>query len=213
MSAEDRKSDIGGVARSATGAAPEPKRRVAQKGSCHEWLSISDPVRRWTRRRAHVRRRQDRDRARERHDLRASTTYIDESIFSYNLARGDDNVWRSSQDGLIYYAQNAKEVLKTGLWVVIVDLLLSALVWIVMLAPASALGYLMPGKATVAALIFAVVFAANVRSAILRPLFSTMVMVKCHHVIHEQPIDLVWDDRLSRASSKFAKLKREAQAW
>ena len=37
--------------------------------------------------------------------LRASSTYIDETIFSYNLARGDENAFRSSRDGLVYYAQ------------------------------------------------------------------------------------------------------------
>jgi hypothetical protein len=46
--------------------------------------------------------------------VRAATSYIDETIFSYNLARGDENAWRSSKDALIYYRQNAKEILKTA---------------------------------------------------------------------------------------------------
>jgi hypothetical protein len=145
--------------------------------------------------------------------LRASTTYIDESIFSYNLARGDENVLRSSRDGLIYYAQNAKEVLKTGLWVVVLDRVLSVMVWVVMLGPAFALGYLMPGKASLAGIVFAFLFAANVRAAVLRPLFLTLVMVKFHSLIQGQPIDLGWDQRLTEASGKFADLKRQAEAW
>ena len=51
----------------------------------------------------------------------SATTFIDETIFSYALARGDSDNFRSSRDGLIYYAQNAKEVLKTGVWIVILD--------------------------------------------------------------------------------------------
>jgi hypothetical protein len=145
--------------------------------------------------------------------LRASTTYIDESIFSYNLARGDENVLRSSRDGLIYYAQNAREVLKTGLWVVVLDRVLSVMVWVVMLGPALALGYLMPGKASFAGIVFAFLFAANIRAALLRPLFLTLVMVKFHSLIHEQSIDLGWDQRLTEASGKFAALKRQAEAW
>jgi hypothetical protein len=146
--------------------------------------------------------------------LRASTTYIDETIFSYNLARGDENVFRSSKDGLIYYAQNAKEVLKTGLWVVVLDRVLTFVIWVVMLAPAFAVGYLMPGNAvTWVAFFFAVLFAANLRSALLRPLFLTMVMVKFHAMAQNQAINLEWDGRLSQASKKFDELKRQAESW
>ncbi len=145
--------------------------------------------------------------------LRASTTYIDETIFSYNLARGDENVFRSSKDGLIYYAQNAKEVLKTGLWVVVLDKVLTAVIWIVMLAPAFVLTYFLPGAATFAALVFAALFAANVRSAFLRPLFLTMVMVRFHSLARNQPINLEWDQKLGSASSKFGELKQKAETW
>ena len=146
--------------------------------------------------------------------LRASTTYIDETIFSYNLARGDENVFRSSKDGLIYYAQNAKEVLKTGLWVVVLDWGLSFVIWVVMLAPAFAVSWAMPGNTlTFVAFFFAVLFAANLRSAVLQPLFLTMVMVKFHAMAQNQSINLEWDGRLSQASKKFDELKRQAEAW
>jgi hypothetical protein len=145
--------------------------------------------------------------------LRASTTYIDETIFSYNLARGDDNPFRSSKDGLIYYAQNAREILKLGLWVVVLDRVLTVMIWIVMLAPAFALAYLMPGGASLAGLVFAALFAANLRSALLRPLFLTMVMVKFHALAQNQSIDVGWDQRLDAASTKFGELKQKAAAW
>ena len=145
--------------------------------------------------------------------LRASTTYIDETIFSYNLARGDENAFRSSRDGLIYYAQNAREILKTGLWVVVVDKVLTVFIWVVMLAPAFALAYSMPGGASLAALILASLFAANVRSAVLRPLFLTMVMVKFHSLVREQSIELGWEQRLSSVSGKFGELTQKAEAW
>jgi hypothetical protein len=146
--------------------------------------------------------------------VRASTTYIDETIFSYNLARGDENVFRSSKDGLIYYAQNAKEVLKTGLWVVVLDRVLTFVIWVVMLAPAFAVSWAMPGNTlTIVAFFFAVLFAANLRSALLRPLFLTMVMVKFHATAQNQAINLEWDGRLSQASKKFEELKRQAENW
>lgn len=149
--------------------------------------------------------------------LRASTTYIDETMFSYTLARGDQNVYRSSKDGLIYYAQNAKEVLKTGVWVVILDKVLTFIIWIVMLAPGFIIGLMLPnawgGWATISAFIFAILFAADVRSAFLKPLFLTMVMVKFHASVQNQAINPEWDARLESASNKFKELKDKAVAW
>ncbi len=145
--------------------------------------------------------------------LRASTTYIDETIFSYNLARGDENVFRSSKDGLIYYAQNAKEVLRTGVWVVVLDYVLTFAVWLVMLAPAFVIAYVLPGAAGVAAMVVAALLAGSIRSAVLHPLFLTLVMVKFHTVVQNQTINLEWDQRLSGASRKFGELKGKAEAW
>jgi hypothetical protein len=148
--------------------------------------------------------------------LRASTTYIDETIFSYNLARGDENLFRSSKDGLIYYAQNAKEILKTGLWAVGLDKLLTAIVWVIFLVPVFAITYLLGGGAwwfTVSAFVFAAVFAADVHSALLKPLFLTMVMVKFHSLAQAQPINPEWDSRLSDVSDKFRELKQKAEGF
>jgi hypothetical protein len=148
--------------------------------------------------------------------LKASTTYIDETIFSYNLARGDENLFRSSKDGLIYYAQNAKEILKTGLWAVGLDKLLTAIVWVIFLVPVFAITYLLGGGAwwlTVSAFVFAGVFAADVHSALLKPLFLTMVMVKFHSIAQAQPINPEWDSRLSDVSDKFRELKQKAEGF
>jgi hypothetical protein len=146
--------------------------------------------------------------------LRASTTYIDETIFSYNLARGDENVFRSSKDGLIYYAQNAKEVLKTGLWVVVLDRVGTVAIWVVMLAPGALVSWMLPGSTGgLLMVIAAVLFAGSVRSAFLKPLFLTMVMVKFHALTRNQPINLEWDGRLAGASKKFEQLKEQAATW
>jgi hypothetical protein len=148
--------------------------------------------------------------------LKASTTYIDETIFSYNLARGDENVFRSSQDALIYYAQNAQEILKTGLWVVALDKLLTAIIWVLLLAPGFLFTYMLPGTGwwvTLSMFLFAAVFAADIHSAFLKPLFLTMVMVKFHATAHGQAINPEWDARLSDVSAKFRELKQKADGW
>jgi pSer/pThr/pTyr-binding forkhead associated (FHA) protein len=144
----------------------------------------------------------------------AATTYVDETIFSYNLARGDQNVWRSSKDAIIYYAQNSKEVLKTGLWIVILDYVLTGVTWLVMLLPAFIVTIMLPdslgGWTAVFMIGTAVLFASNFRGAFLAPLFLTMIMIKFHVSVQNQAIDEVWDGRLSDLSDKFRELKDKA---
>lgn len=140
--------------------------------------------------------------------VRASATYVDETILSYSLARGDNDNFRSSRDGLIYYAQNSKEVLKTGVFIVVLDKVATFAIWLVMLAPAFGLAWLMPGSTfTLVAFFFAWLLASNVRSAFMEPLFLIMVMVKFHHSVEGQAIDLEWDGRLGQLSDKFMQLK------
>ncbi len=143
--------------------------------------------------------------------LHASTTYIDETIFSYNLARGDASPWRSGKDGLIYYCQNAKEVLKTAAWVVVLDKALTLVLWLVMLAPAAGLALVLPESAKVlgagTALAIAVLFTGSVRSAFLQPVFLIMIMTTYHVVVRDQSIDPTWDGRLSQLSRHFRELK------
>jgi hypothetical protein len=148
--------------------------------------------------------------------VRAATTYIDETIFSYDLARGDENPWRAGKDGLIYYAQNSGEILKTALYVVVLDKLLTAVVWVVMLAPAFLMLAVLPASAKpggfLGGLVIAALFASNVRQAFLKPIFLVMVMTKFHTVVQNQPINVEWDARLSQVSDKFREIKTKSEA-
>jgi hypothetical protein len=144
--------------------------------------------------------------------LHAATTYIDETIFSYNLARGDTNPWRSGRDGLVYYCQNAKGVLKTAVGCVLLDYLLTAIVWGVMFLPAFLLAKVAPFLAGWT-LFAALLFAWNFRAAVLKPLFLTMIMTKFHVSAQGQAIDETWDARLTSVSGKFAEIKQGIQDW
>ncbi len=148
--------------------------------------------------------------------IRAATSYIDETIFSYNLARGDENAWRSSKDALIYYGQNSMELLKTAVWIVILDKVLTVVIWAIMLAPAFVVGALLPeavkGAGIIASLVIAALFASNVRQAFLKPVFLVMIMTRFHVLVRDQAINLQWDDKLSRASRKFQEIKDKAAA-
>ncbi len=145
--------------------------------------------------------------------LHAATTYVDETIFSYNLARGDDNPWRSSKDGIVYYAQNCKEVLKTSMWVVVLDAVASVAVWVVMLVPAYLVAIAFPGAGWtfIIALVIAFLFARSFRAAFIKPTFLIMVMTKFHASVRGQAINAEWDQRLARVSDKFQALTARAR--
>lgn len=145
--------------------------------------------------------------------LFSAATYLDETIFSYLLARGETNPWRGGQDGLVYYCQNAKPVLKTAIWVVILDKLFTLVLWGLMLLPALLIAKLIGGATGIWAVGIAVLFAANARAAFLEPLFLIMVMTTFHVSVENQPINPEWDARLDRLSGKFRDLKAKAAAW
>jgi hypothetical protein len=140
----------------------------------------------------------------------AATTYIDETIFSYGLARGEKNPWASARDGLVYYAQSSREILKTSVWIVLLDYAFSFVVWMVMLGPAYALSRALPPSmvaATIVAWVIALLFAASFRTAFLKPLFLILVMVKFHVTVRGQPINLEWEARLEALSDKFRRIR------
>ncbi len=149
--------------------------------------------------------------------LSAATRYMDKVIFSYNLACNAANPWRNAQDGLVYYAQNAKPILKQAVWIVILEHVLSALLWLALLVPAAVLTAALPhavrewgGVLTVG---IAVLAALAARGAFLKPLFLVMIMVRYHELIEHEPINQDWVARLDQISTTFRDLGEKAQAY
>lgn len=149
--------------------------------------------------------------------LRAATRYMDKVIFSYNLACGDPNPWRSAQQGVVYYGQNAKPLLKQAVWIVVLEHVLSVLLWLVLLIPAAVVTAVLPhsvrnlgGLATIG---IAALFALSARGAFLKPIFLIMVTVRFHELIEHQPINQEWVARLEQLSTKFRDLGEKAQGY
>jgi hypothetical protein len=147
--------------------------------------------------------------------LRAATRYMDKVIFSYNLAYSSTNPWEGARDGVVYYCQNAKPILKTSIWIVVLELVLSVLLWLVLLVPAAAITLLLPhsvremgGLVTV---IIAILFALTARAAFVKPLFLIMIMTRFHTLIEHQPINTAWVAELDQLSGKFRDLGQKAQ--
>jgi hypothetical protein len=145
--------------------------------------------------------------------IHMATTFIDETVFSYNLARGDENVWRSSSDAVVYYGQNVKPVLKTAVVALILEYVLSFVLFLVCLVPAYLIGTMLPDSVSGWAWIVAILLALNIRAAFLHPIFLTMVALTFHKNVQGQEIDQSMADKLSSVSDKFQELTRRAKEW
>ncbi len=148
--------------------------------------------------------------------VRAATRYMDKAILSYNLACNADNPWTGARDGLVYYCQNARPILKTAAWIVVAEFALSALLWLLLLGPAAAIALRLPApvRGLGAVSVFsAVVFALAARSAFIKPLFLIMILVRFHTAIEGQPVRADWVARLDQLSAKFRGLEQKAQAY
>ena len=145
--------------------------------------------------------------------VRGTTTFVDETILSYNLARGDENFWRSSMDGLVYYAANVKPILKTAILSVIIQYAITFGLFLICLAPAYLVSMALPGAVSGFAWLVAVALAATIKSAFLDPVFFVMVALTFHKSVQNQPFDQASADTLNTVTGKFGELKAKALAY
>ena len=142
--------------------------------------------------------------------LRAATRYLDKVIFSYNLARNAGDPWTGAREGLVYYCQNAKPILMTSAWIVVLEYALTFALWVILLAPAAAVTLMLPSSVREAGalvtILIAALLAAALRASFVKPLFLIMIMVRFHTLIENQPINEEWNARLLEVSDKFRSL-------
>ncbi len=148
--------------------------------------------------------------------LKAATRYLDKVIFSYNLARNSNDPWTTSREGLVYYAQNAKPVLKTAIWCVVLEWALTLALWIVLLVPAALLTVMLPHALRetggIATVFVALLLVGPLRAAFVRPIFMIMIMVRFHAAAEGQPLNPQWDAELANLSNQFRTLGADAAA-
>ncbi|HEX7666661.1 MAG TPA: hypothetical protein VF407_19170, partial [Polyangiaceae bacterium] len=151
--------------------------------------------------------------------LRAATRYLDETIFAYSLLRRNEPLWDVCSEGIGYYFQNTREILKTSVWTMLVSAVVTILSWIVFVAiwsvvlfplvrtlTVSHLGSIYdpsagsgaPGDPSTAVAVLGAIFGALILTAItvrlvseafLHPVYLTMVMTKYLVTIQMQPLD------------------------
>ncbi len=142
--------------------------------------------------------------------IRISLTYVDEIILGYNIRTGSDAPFDAARQGLVLYAQNGGRMVKNAVWLAVFMWLLAFAVFLVMLAPAAAILYLMPGALAGWSFALAIVFAWAIKAALLEPFAIAALMQVYFRAIEGQTPDPEWDRKLSGASRHFRELKDRA---
>ncbi|MBW7862577.1 MAG: hypothetical protein H3C33_15950 [Rhodocyclaceae bacterium] len=145
--------------------------------------------------------------------LRIAVGFIDEVILAYAIRTKSDNAWASARTGLVLYAQNYKPMLKNAAWLALIVYGLSFVVFLVMLAPAALVVYLIPGAWSAGGIVFALVFAWAVKAALLEPFAITCMMEVYFRTIAGQSPDPAWEAKLDSLSAKFTRLKEKARTY
>ncbi len=144
--------------------------------------------------------------------IRLSLTYVDEIILGYNIRIDSRNPWETARQGVVLYAQNAQIMVKNAIWLAVIMWMVTFVVFLVMIAPAGALLYVMPGQLGGWAFVLAIVFAWAVKAALIEPFAIAALMQVYFRGIEGQVPNPEWDRRLADASAKFRMLKDRALA-
>lgn len=145
--------------------------------------------------------------------LRVAVGFLDEVILAHLIRTRSENPWAGARDALVLYGQNAKPMLFNAALVALVSWLFAIVVFFLMLAPAGAIVYLMPGNWSAGAFLFALVMAWAIKAALIEPFaIACLLQAYTKHTDGQTP-DPEWTARLEQASNKFKKLGEKAAGW
>lgn len=146
--------------------------------------------------------------------VRLSVTYVDELVLGYNIRQHSASPFETARQGVVLYAQNGMAMVKNAVWLALIQWGLVVAIFVVMLAPAGSLVYLMPGQSSGWVFVLALFLAWAVKAAVIEPFAIACLMQVYFARIEGQLPDPEWDRKLSQASEQFRKLKeRAAQGW
>lgn len=145
--------------------------------------------------------------------LKIAIGLVDEVILAHAIRTNASNPWASAREALILYAQNYPTMLKNAAWLTIITYGLALVVFLLMLAPAAAIVWLLPGGWSVAGVVFALIFAWAVKAALIEPFAIACMMQVFFRTTAGQAPDPEWEARISGVSRKFNDLKDKAVRW
>lgn len=142
--------------------------------------------------------------------VRLSLTYVDEVVLAYNVRRDSAEPFDTARQAVVLYAQNGMTMVKNAVWLALMLWALAFVIFLVMLAPAGAILYLMPGQLAGWAFVLAIVFAWALKAALLDPFAVCALMQVYFRTIEGQVPDPEWDRRLAETSHHFRDLAKRA---
>lgn len=145
--------------------------------------------------------------------LKLAAGLIDEVILAHAIRTRSDNPYASAQEALVLYGQNAKPMLINAAWLTLFVYGLSLLIFLLMLAPAAALVYLLPGAWSAGGLVFALLFAWAIKAALIEPFAIACLLQAFFKITEGQQPDPEWEQRISGASNRFQELGQRAANW
>lgn len=145
--------------------------------------------------------------------LRLAVGLVDEVILAHILRTRAENPWAAGKEALVLYGQNARPMLVNAAWLTAIVYGLSFVVFLLMLAPAAAVVYLIPGAWSAGGLVFALVFAWAVKAALIEPFAIACMLQVFFKVTQGQTPNPEWEARLDKVSDKFRSMGQRAAAW
>ncbi|MER9396005.1 MULTISPECIES: hypothetical protein [unclassified Mesorhizobium] len=144
--------------------------------------------------------------------IRLSLTYVDEIILGYNIRINSSSPFETARQGVVLYAQNGKTMVKNAVWLAVIMWAVSFVIFLLMLAPAAAIMWFIPGQLGGWAFVLAILLAWAFKAAFIEPFAIACLMQVYFKNIEGQVPNAEWDQRLAEASSKFRELRDKAVA-
>ncbi len=145
--------------------------------------------------------------------LRVAVGLIDEVILAQIFRTRSENPWETARDAVVLYGQNAKPMMINAVWITVISYALAFVVFLLMLAPAGAIVYMMPGAASAGGFVFAILFAWAAKVALIEPFAIACLLQAFFKVTEGQKPKPEWVAKLDGASAKFGKLTEKAAGW
>lgn len=144
--------------------------------------------------------------------IRISLTYVDEIILGYNIRIDSSSPFETARQGVVLYAQNGMKMVKNAVWLALILWGVTFVIFLLMLAPAGAVVYLMPSQLSGWSFVLAIVFAWALKAAFVEPFAIASLMQVYFKTIEGQAPNPEWDHRLSEVSRQFRELKNKAMS-
>jgi len=145
--------------------------------------------------------------------LKLAVGLVDEVILAHGLRTRAENPYTSAKQALVLYGQNAKPMLRNAAWLTLFTWGLSFFVFLLMLAPAAAVVYILPGAWSAGGMVFALLFAWAVKAAVIEPFAIACLLQAFFKVTEGQVPNPEWEAKLETASKKFKALGERGLKW